>query len=100
MIDTMVLLQIHYPDDFSEHKIGYKNGQKNKITTCHILFNKHGIENCKIELVELFSCNSKEELGAREGFYIRQNICVNKIIPYKTEDEHKEYERERHQKSI
>ena len=33
------------------------------------LFAEFGYENCKIELIELYPCNSKAELHAREGFY-------------------------------
>ncbi len=37
--------------------------------------------NCKIELVDHFPCNSKEELHQREGEHVRNNECVNKCIP-------------------
>jgi hypothetical protein len=39
-----------------------------------------------IELIELFPCNSKEELIKREGYFIKQNIniCVNCYIPGRT----------------
>ena len=42
------------------------------------------MENCKIELVENYACNSKEELNAREGFYIQNNECVNKLVAGRT----------------
>ena len=35
----------------------------------------------KIILVENYPCNTKEELLARESYYIRNNPCVNKHIP-------------------
>ena len=38
------------------------------------------MENCKIELIENYSCVSKEELTAREGYYIKNTDCVNKLI--------------------
>jgi hypothetical protein len=45
------------------------------------IFEKVGIENCKIVLIELYSCTSKDELTARESFYMRSTPCVNiKII--------------------
>ena len=37
-------------------------------------------DNYKITLIELVQCNSKDELRAREGFYIRTLDCVNKNI--------------------
>jgi len=59
-----------------------------------IIFDKYGVKNCKIELVELFPCNSKEELNAREGFYIRNNTCVNRCIAGRTKKEYHEEHKE------
>jgi adenylate kinase family enzyme len=42
------------------------------------LFNEFGIDNCKIELLEIYPCNSKMELEAREGYHQRLNECINK----------------------
>lgn len=39
-----------------------------------------------ISLVELVPCNSKEELHARERFYIDNNECVNKNKPRRKEE--------------
>jgi len=58
----------------------YKNG-KGGCYTSYTLFDKYGIENCRIILLELVNCNSKDELLAREGYYIRILKCVNMIIP-------------------
>ncbi len=52
-----------------------------KSVTAGKLFDEYGVENCKIELVELFPCDSRSELEAREGFYIKNNECVNKNVP-------------------
>jgi hypothetical protein len=79
---------------FTVHKSSYKT--KTKPTNCHLLFDKYGVENCKIELVELFPCNSIDELHAREGYYIRVNNCLNKVIPLRTQEELKEYHKNRH----
>ena len=64
-------------------------GHRSKYNKCSsfIIFEKYGIEKCKIELVELFPCNSLEELRAREGYYIRNNNCVNKNIPDRNSSE-------------
>ena len=61
----------------------YKDGKCNNVTS-FILFDKYGVENCKIELVEDCDCKTKEELHKREGFYIRNNECVNKVITGRT----------------
>ena len=53
-------------------------------TKCSILIEKYGAENCHIVLIENVNANSKEELLAREAFYIRNIPCVNKKIPGRT----------------
>ena len=59
-------------------------------TTASQLFNL-GFDDVKIELIELYPCNSKSELDKREGELIRQhkNNLVNHCIPGRT---HKEWE--------
>ena len=64
----------------------YKNGKINKITSFD-LFDKYGIENCKIELVENVKCETKEELLKKEGEYIRQIDCMNKLLVGRTKKE-------------
>ena len=60
--------------------------------TSFVLFEEHRLENCKIELIEEFCCDTKEQLLQREGCYIRQTQCVNKVVPDRTKKEHtKEY---------
>ena len=44
------------------------------------LFDEYGLDNCKIELIEDFSCNSKDELLKQEGHHIKTNDCINKQI--------------------
>ena len=46
-----------------------------------LILNKYGVETCKIELVENYPCDNREELRAREGYYIQNHDCVNKYIP-------------------
>ena len=67
---------------FILHKHDYnrvKNGTLRRYTACD-LFDEYQFNNCKIELVEIFPCSSKEELLEREGYYIKNNDCINKII--------------------
>jgi len=72
------------------------NGHRNK-TQCKILFDKYGIKNCFIELVEEYPCETKEQLNRKEGEYIRDNKCINKIIAGRT---YKEYYDENRNKII
>jgi hypothetical protein len=63
---------VHHRESYNRFIIG----KGNKITVYEI-FEEFGIDNCKIELVELFPCDSKEELLSHEGYYIRNNrSCV------------------------
>ena len=64
------------------HRMHYKlfgEGKRNRISVFDI-FDAHGVDQCKIELVEEFPCESKEQLHKREGFYIQNNECVNKHV--------------------
>jgi len=77
---------------FSNHKALFKlwkDGKKGKVTS-YDLFDEFGIENCKIELIENFACNCKDELQKKEGEHIRNNDCVNKYIPCQTQKEYRE----------
>ena len=49
---------------------------------------------CNICLVELYPCNSREELLMRERFYIENNECVNKVCPIRTTEELKQKKKE------
>ena len=76
----------------SKHKASYKtwkDGKRSK-TTSFDLFEEFGIENCKIELIENYECNCKDELQKKEGDHIKNNDCVNKIIVGRTKKEYKE----------
>ena len=57
------------------HRAGYvqyKLGIGRKMSSYDI-FDEFGIHNCKIELVELYPCDSKVELERREGYHIQIN---------------------------
>ena len=78
----------------SDYKM-YKNG-KNRCCSSFKIFDECG--DYRIDLVELFPCNSKDELNSREGHYIRNNNCINKCIAGRTRkeyrDEHKEHKKQ------
>jgi hypothetical protein len=84
---------------FSQHKSHYKLYKANKKNnvSLFILFDEYGIENCKIELVELFPCSNKIELLRREGYYIKNNDCINKLVAGRTQKESKEDNKEYYQ---
>jgi hypothetical protein len=65
----------------------WKNGKIGLITSFNI-FETYGIENCLITLLESVNANSKDELLAREAYWIKQLNCVNKFIPNRTRQEY------------
>ena len=66
-----------------EHHKLFGEGKGYRVSVFDI-FDAHGVDNCKIELVEVCPCESKEQLRKREGFYIQNNKCVNKRIAGRT----------------
>ena len=86
-------------DRMSGHRRDYRNYKETGklcFTAC-LLFDKYGIENCKIELVERFECENKEDLLAREGHHIRNTECINKYIPCRTQKEYKQLDKYKNQ---
>ncbi len=70
----------------SYHK--YKLDGQNKCKS-YLLFDEYGIENCRIILIELYPCNSKDEALSKEAYHIKINDCVNKNIPGRTREQYK-----------
>ena len=81
----------------TKHRTDYKrwkSQQMNKLMVFDI-FEKYGIDKCKIVLIESFHAKNKEELLSREAHYIRTLECVNKHIPNRSR---KEWEEDNHEK--
>jgi hypothetical protein len=72
--------------DYAQWKKG--NIKSSKITSFDI-FDKYGIDNCQIILLETFPCDSEDALTSREAFYIKSLTCVNKVIPHRTRLEYR-----------
>ena len=69
------------------HNSKYDSYQSIKLYKC---FHEHGIDNFNIELVENCDCNNKEELNAREGYYIRElKPTLNKVVIGRTPNVYK-----------
>ena len=70
----------------------YKNTGDVSYVSAYKIFDEFGLENCKIEPVELCPCASKMELERKEGEYTKNNCCGNKMVAGRTIQEyHKEY---------
>ena len=80
----------------ARHRKEYNNylkGGKYYITSFKI-FEKYGLDNCKIELLEKCPCDDKEELKKREGYYQQTMECVNKQTAGQTKEEYRNKNRE------
>ena len=67
----------------AQHNYDFK---KTHISSCELM----KYEDAYIELIELFPCNTREELNKKEGEHIRANNCVNKKIAGRIEKEWRE----------
>jgi len=79
-------------DRMTGHRFDYKrwkNGDKKRIYKSFELFDEYGVENCKIVLIENYPCSNRDELTAREAFFIRSTVCVNRYIPGRTKEEYR-----------
>ena len=76
----------------ARHRAGYKHFliSGKRYIRAYDLFNEYGVENCKIELMEYYNCDSLQELRKREGEHIKNNECVNKYVAGRTYKEYRE----------
>lgn len=81
---------------FGNHRRLYKSWKAGKTTRVSVfeMFDKHGIPNCKIELIENFPSLSKKELERREGEIIKETICINEVVAGRTIKEYIEDNKE------
>ncbi len=80
----------------AEHRGAYnrwKNQSCNQ-TMVYGIFDKYDIDNCRIVLIELYPCDTKDQLTSREAHFIRTLECVNKYIPGRTNNEYVEDNKE------
>ena len=84
----------------AQHRRDYKRYKAGKAiyVSSYLLFDKYGLANCKIKLIEEFPCETKEQLLKREGHHIRQEECINRCLAGRTLQEwrvdHKDQKRE------
>ena len=77
-----------------KHRSSAKANGRDKNMLLHQKMNELGIENFYIELIENYPCESKDQLRAREGHYIREMATLNKRIETRTVEEWKEDNKE------
>jgi hypothetical protein len=76
------------------HRTNYgawKEGRRHYMTSYGLL----EYDDCYIELIEEYPCNSRMELERREGQLIREMDCVNKKIAGRTKKEYQEDNKEK-----
>ena len=77
----------------AKHRYDVNNDEQRKCAIAQLM-SQFGTSNFYIELIESCPCDNKEELSAREGYWIRQIGTLNKQIAGRTiqqyRDEHKE----------
>ena len=80
----------------SEHRSAYNRWliDRKAKSMVYEIFDKYGVENCRIVLIELCPCDTKDELARREVHFIRLSQCVNKYIPMRTDKQYYEDNRE------
>lgn len=72
-----------------DHK-RWKAGKRENITSFQVIDKG----NYEITLLELCPCNSRDELTARERYWVETIQCVNRCIPGRTQKEYKEDHKE------
>ena len=79
------------------HRDSYTSWIKGKGGCCassFYLFEKYGVEQFHIELIENYPCESREQLHTRENIYIRGYDCVNKKSAITTREELQKYNKQ------
>ena len=81
--------KVYLSQRMDEHRNQYKrwkNGGCRNVTVFGI-FEKYGVENCCIVLLEMVNASNIDELMARERHWIQSTPCVNRVIPGRTDAE-------------
>jgi len=75
----------------SEHRSGHK--YKKYICSSFDLFERFGVDKCKIILIEEYPCDTYEQLLSRERHWFDNIECCNKIRPFTTKEERIEHDK-------
>ncbi len=87
----------------AKHKYDYTYYKKKREDTgfafvySYLLFDEYGVDNCKIELLEAYPCNSIDEIRKREAHYIKTIPNINNYHNWTPEriEEKKQTERKK-----
>jgi hypothetical protein len=91
-------------DRFRRHRNMYHHylrGHLNYVSV-FMIFEEFGIENCEIQLIEAYPCETLKELRKKEGEHIIGNTCVNRKISGRSQrdwyTDNKEYVQNRYKR--
>lgn len=70
--------------DTLEVRLGNHKCYNNKCSSKQII----DLGDYEMILIELYPCNSRLELETREGYYIKNNECINKVIAGRTKKDY------------
>jgi hypothetical protein len=87
--------QKYLSERMSSHRNHYRN-HSNIPYSSKILFDKYGLENCYISLLEEIEFNNIDELRRKENEYIMNNDCCNKVKSFLSIEDKKEYNNKYH----
>ena len=75
---------------WQQHKKAHKQylDGKYNYTTVFDLFDKYGVDNLYVKLIEEVEIENKKELHCIEGKYIRRMNCVNKVVNGRTKGDY------------
>ena len=85
-----------------QHRAMYKRWQTvegAKNVSVFRLFEKYGMDGCRIVLVELCPCDTRDELLKREAHHMKLFECVNKNRPIITMQDKADYGHKYHRKA-
>ena len=85
--------------ELNKRFIGHKSKYINKKLCCYSkkVFEKYGIENCKIELLEELYFENKYSADLKEREYIENyKNCINKLIPSRNRKERNEINKDKY----
>ena len=77
-----------------QHRCDYKKYSQNNDHYYVTSYELVKYIDCKIILIEKYPCNDKDELNARERFFIENFDCVNKTVPGRSDKERYEENRD------
>ena len=77
-----------------------REGSGFAFVTSYLLFDEYGVNNCKIELLESFPCNSIDEIRKREANYIQTIPNINNYHNWTDERKEKAKMKRKQQKKV